>query len=140
MEMNRLGLFHFWIGVGGMCVFALTGQYMDRVLDHLVGMSDGPRMLYRSAHIYILLASMMNLIYGINFRPLRPDWLQGICSFIIALSPALMLLEFYCGAVSVDQPRWYLMLGLYPLIGVAILKVLNRFWDLADVGGTTLTR
>lgn len=67
MEMNRLGLFHFWIGVGGMCVFALTGQYMDRVLDHLVGMSDGPRMLYRSAHIYILLASMMNLIYGIIF-------------------------------------------------------------------------
>ena len=140
MGINRLGPLHFWIGVVGLCVFVLTGQYMDKVLDHLVGMSDGPRMLYRSAHIYILLASMMNLVYGINFRPLRPNWVQAVCSFFIALSPALMLLEFYCGAVSVDQPRWYVMLGLYPLIGVAILFVLNRNWSSKNANDVTKTK
>jgi hypothetical protein len=140
MGVNRLGPLHFWVGVGGLCVFVLTGQYMDKVLGHLVGMSDGPRMLYRSAHIYILLASMMNLVYGINFRPIRPMWAQAVCSFFIALSPALMLLEFFCGAISVDLPRWYVTIGLYPLIGVAILFVLNRFWCSTIADDVTKTK
>lgn len=135
MDMNRLGPLHFWIGVGGLIVFALTGQYMDRALDHLVGMSDGPRMLYRSAHIYILLASTMNLVYGANFRPFRSNWVQAVCSTVIALTPALMLLEFFCGAVSVDQPRRYLTLGLYGLLAVAVLCALYRLWQWGNTNG-----
>jgi hypothetical protein len=42
--------------------------------------------------------------------------------------------------VAVDQPRWYVMLGLYPLIGVAILYVLYRFWHSRKTDAVTKIR
>ena len=121
--MYRLGRLHLIVGVGGIILFVLTGQYMDLVLDHLAGMPDGPRMLYRSAHIYILLTSMMNLVYGLGFRPVQPDWIQNISSMAIALAPGLMLLEFFCGATSVDEMRLYVVISTYSLVAVAVLML-----------------
>src|ERR1043165_8916326 len=39
--------FHLIFGLVMLVVFLLTGQYMDRVHEHLRNMADGPRMLYR---------------------------------------------------------------------------------------------
>ena len=56
---------HLLFGVLGLAVFLFTGQFMDRRLDHLVGMPDGPRALYRSGHIYILFSALLNLLLGV---------------------------------------------------------------------------
>lgn len=56
---------HFWVGVVGMLAFVCTGQYMHIFHNHLEGMADAPRMLYRSAHIYLLLSSIINLAAGV---------------------------------------------------------------------------
>ena len=45
--------FHAVFGLVIVIVFLLTGQYMDKYLQHLHGMPDGPRMLYRTRHIFI---------------------------------------------------------------------------------------
>ena len=55
---------HLAIGIAGLIAFIFTGQYMDRALDHLAGMRDLPRMLYRSAHIYLLFSALLNLVLG----------------------------------------------------------------------------
>ncbi len=53
---------HLLFGILGLVAFLFTGQFMDRRLDHLVGMPDGPRALYRSGHIYILFSALLNLL------------------------------------------------------------------------------
>ena len=50
---------HLVAGILGLLLFVLQGQYMDHVHDHLAGMEDGPRMMFRSSHIYLLLASLL---------------------------------------------------------------------------------
>ncbi|PYS73641.1 MAG: hypothetical protein DMF69_04235 [Acidobacteria bacterium] len=59
--------FHLIFGLLLVIAFLLTGQYMDRFLQHLQSMPDGPRMLYRSRHIYILLSGLINLGIGAYF-------------------------------------------------------------------------
>jgi hypothetical protein len=62
--VERLKRAHFTVGAIGLAAFLATGQFMDRRLAHLVGMADGPRALYRSAHIYILFSALLNLLLG----------------------------------------------------------------------------
>ena len=72
--MTKLNRFHFWLGITGTLLFILTGQYMDKVHNHLQKMADGPRMLYRSAHIYLLLAAVVNL--ALCWMSQRAPWMR----------------------------------------------------------------
>jgi hypothetical protein len=60
---------HHALGLAGLLMFLGTGLYMDVSLDHLQGMADAPRVLYRSGHIYILLCSLMHLLLGAYVTP-----------------------------------------------------------------------
>jgi hypothetical protein len=60
---------HLIFGIAALFAFVLTGQYMDKFYNHLRGMADAPRMLFRSRHIYILLASLINLSLGTYLTP-----------------------------------------------------------------------
>jgi len=79
-------------------VFVLTGQYMDRVLHHLQGMPDGPRMLYRSRHIYILLTALLHLGIG-SYIQYQADtlrrMLQWFGSMLITIAALLFLVAFF---------------------------------------------
>ena len=65
---KKLKLLNFTFGVVGIILFLIQGQYMDFNYDHLKGMEDGPRLLFRSAHIYFLLASIINLCIGVYWE------------------------------------------------------------------------
>lgn len=79
-------------------MFVLTGQYMDRVLHHLQGMPDGPRMLYRSRHIYILLTALLHLGIG-SYIQYQADtlrrMLQWFGSMLITIAALLFLVAFF---------------------------------------------
>lgn len=49
-------------------VFLLTGQYMDWYHQQLMYMADGPRMLYRTRHIFILMSGLLHVGLGTYFR------------------------------------------------------------------------
>ena len=49
--------------------FLLTGQYMDKVHGHLADMPDGPRMIYRTRHIFVMFMALLNLGMGTYVRP-----------------------------------------------------------------------
>jgi hypothetical protein len=87
--------FHLIFGLVVVIVFILTGQYMEYVHNRLL--PDGARMLYRSRHIYILLAGLLNLVLGTYLVPLPRGWrrtLQLIGSILIILAPGLLLAGF----------------------------------------------
>src|SRR5688572_17920989 len=59
--------FHLVFGLVVLIVFLLTGQYMDRYHNHLEFMADGPRLLYRTRHIFILMSGLLHLGIGTYF-------------------------------------------------------------------------
>ncbi len=69
---------HLAVGIVGVAGFLGTGQYMDLVHDHLRGMDDTHRLLFRSTHIYLLFASLVNLALGLHLKPVR-GWAAGGC-------------------------------------------------------------
>lgn len=83
---SKLNWLHLAVAALGVLLFLATGQYMHRELDHLRGMADTPRILYRSAHIYILFAALLNGALGAYIRPLRSK-----VGFIVQLAGSLFL-------------------------------------------------
>jgi hypothetical protein len=85
----------------GACVvvgFLLTGQYMDKFYNHLTGMPDAPRLLYRTRHIFILLAGLLNLGIGAYFTYRTQAWqrtIQLLGSLLIFAASFLFLIAFF---------------------------------------------
>ena len=70
--------FHLIFGLILLVVFLLTGQYMDRFHEHLRFMPDGPRMLYRTRHIFILLSGLLHLGIGSYFSYRVQTWQRAL--------------------------------------------------------------
>ena len=65
--------------------------------DHLRGLADGPRLLFRSSHIYLLFSSLLNVLLGTYFVPGRTAWrrgLQCVGSALVAMGPFLFVIAF----------------------------------------------
>jgi hypothetical protein len=90
--------FHLMFGLVLLVVFLLTGQYMDRFHEHLRYMPDGPRMLYRTRHIFILLSGLLHLGIGSYFSHRAEKWrrvLQVLGSALITIAPVLFTIGFF---------------------------------------------
>jgi len=132
MRTTLIKTLHFWIGLLGVLVFILTGQYMDHEYNHLSDMSDGPRMLFRSGHIYFLLASVINLVLGVYWVRATSQvsrLIQILISVIVFLSPFLLIVGFFTEPHMHDLLRPYSRLGLYGIFAAAILLVLQSIFD-----------
>ena len=96
---------HRMVGVVGILVFIGTGLYMRIAKHGLQGLEPLPRMMFRSAHIYLLLSSLINLAIGVSFNRLRTK-VQNIASVLILIAPPLMLTAFFVepGLNSFERP------------------------------------
>lgn len=98
MLLSEMKPAHLIFGFLVVIVFLLTGQYMDVYHNHLDGMPDGTRMLYRTRHIFILLAGLLNLGIGIYFTCRGALWgriLQTLGSALIAVASLLFIAAFF---------------------------------------------
>jgi len=89
---------HLIFGILVLIVFLLTGQYMDKFHNHLVGMPDGMRLLYRTRHIFILLSGLTHVGIGVYFQ-YRHRLLNRIVqlggSALIVLASLLFIVAFF---------------------------------------------
>ena len=111
-----------------MLAFLLTGQYMDKYLNHLDGMSDGPRLLYRTRHIFILLAGLINLGIGAYFTYRSETWrrvLQLIGSLLIVAASFLYLLAFFYEPNLTDLHTPLSHWGTYAIAAGVLLHVIS---------------
>ena len=124
--------FHLIFGLLLVIAFLLTGQYMDRFLQHLQSMPDGPRMLYRSRHIYILLSGLIHLGIGAYFRyrltQLRRI-LQLLGSLLITAASVLSVFAFFRepGLTGLQTPLTHK--GIYLIAAGMILHVLSAIGE-----------
>jgi hypothetical protein len=121
-------LVHMVFGLAVLVVFVLTGQDMALYHGHLGGMADGPRMLYRSRHIYILLASLLNLGLGAYLtRGLdrRTQILQVVGSGAIILATCLLVAAFFFEAPTGEIRRiTYARNGIFLMLGGTMTHVI----------------
>ena len=89
---------HLIFGILVLIVFLLTGQYMDKFHNHLVGMPDGPRLLYRTRHIFILLSGLTHVGIGLYFQyrhRLLNRMVQLGGSALMAVASVLFIFAFF---------------------------------------------
>jgi hypothetical protein len=92
--MRRL---HLIVGLLALAAFLASGQYMDIVYDHLRGLDDVTRLLFRSTHIYLLFAALLNVVlglYGMDGPPGWRRWLRRAGSVLILAAPPLLAAGF----------------------------------------------
>lgn len=118
---------HLIVGYAGVIVFILSGQYMDRWLGHLAGMADLPRMLYRSGHIYLLMASLLNLALGLYLSEADGGWrriVQRVGSVLVVVAPILFLVGFTQESARTDFERPWAGPAIHGLFGGVLLMAI----------------
>lgn len=133
--MRRL---HMVVGMVALLGFILTGQYMDRVHDHLTGMPDGPRLLYRSAHIYLLFAALLNLLLGAylrlaDHRGVR--MVQQAASVVLLTLPVLFTVAFFREPALAGLERPWARPAIYLSVAAVLAHVLAQRQASAFGGG-----
>ena len=119
---------HLIFGALVIVAFLLTGQYMDKYYNHLVGMPDGPRLLYRTRHIFILMAGLLNLGIGAYFSYRTETWrrvLQLIGSLLIVAASTLFLIAFFYEPNLTDLRTPLSHWGTYIIVAGVLLHVIS---------------
>lgn len=118
---------HLTVGVAGVVGFLATGQYMDRVHDHLRGMDDTRRLLFRSTHIYLLFGSLVNLALGLYLRPAAGwrRWVRAPGSVLVLLTPALAAAGFFTEPWLSGLDRPYSRPAAYSCLAGVLLHLLG---------------
>jgi hypothetical protein len=93
--MRRL---HLSVGVATLLAFLLTGQYMDYLEVRTNALGETARVMFRSRHIYLLLAGLVNLGLGAYLSCRERGWRRGsqlAGSALVVAAPLLMLAAFF---------------------------------------------
>lgn len=119
---------HFAVGVAGVVVFLATGAYMRAGFPDLYATNEVLRYLYRSNHVYILLASLINVALGVHLGPVAPGWRSGVSklgSLLALAAPAVLCLAFFLEAPRASPERILTLLGVSALAAGIALHVLG---------------
>lgn len=124
--MKRL---HLIFGVLVVVTFLLTGQYMDFQDPKVRELTDeGTRMMFRSRHIYVLLAGLINLGVGVYFTYHRAAWrksLQIAGSVLILLAPLVMTAAFFYEPTIKGLPRPFTLPAIVALFAGVFLHLFS---------------
>lgn len=128
-QMTMIRRLHLALGLLTLLAFALTGQYMDRYYGHLHGMEPAPRLLFRSAHIYVLFSGLLNCAVGMIGLPPPELWrrvLSVIGSLILFTTPVLFLLAFFKEPWLQEMARPYARPAIYGSAAAVLLHLAAR--------------
>jgi hypothetical protein len=120
---------HLATGLLALLAFLASGQYLDLAHDHLRGLDDATRMLFRSTHIYLLFAALLNLALGLYLAP--PGgwrlWVQRAGSLLVLAAPWLLAAAFLTEPWLTGLERPYSRPARYgSLAGMLLLLVSGR--------------
>lgn len=121
--MKRL---HLIFGLVLFIAFLLTGQYMDKFLNHLEGVEIGVRMLYRTRHIFVLLASLVHVALGLYHQPRTGGWqryAQTAGSVVLTIGSGVLVYAFFSEAPARDLSTPHSHRALYLMLFGLILHL-----------------
>lgn len=101
---------------------------MDKYYNHMVGVPDGQRLLFRTRHIFILLAGLLNLALGAYFTYRTQTWrrtIQLLGSLFIFAASFLFLIAFFYEPHLSDLHTPLSHWGTYTISAGAVLHVVS---------------
>ena len=117
---------HLLVGVFGVLVFLGTGLYMRSGFPGLYVGNEALRYMYRANHIYLLLASLVNMVLGIYLAAPEAGWralLSRIGSVLVVLSPALLCYAFFAEVPKASPERVFTALGVFALAAGVVAQL-----------------
>ncbi len=128
MNLSKL---HRLTGTIIILIFLLTGVYMQFRFPMMYQGNEVIRYLYRANHVYLLTAGLVNIGVGVYLVLQSQPWrrrLQVIGSWLILLSPMLLLFAFFYEPSQASPQRPFTGLGIILLaIGTVLHLVGNWF-------------
>jgi hypothetical protein len=124
---QSLRMAHLVVGGIAVVAFLITGQIMGRHEPPVAAMEWAERLLFRSRHIYLLCAGLVNLAMGVHFvlpqRGLRRGGaIAG--SLLVLASAVLTFFAFFAEPMAHRPPGMISSLGLFALFGGVLLYAL----------------
>jgi hypothetical protein len=123
---------HHAAGALYIVVFLATGAWMRSHFPDAFQGDPGMRMMFRSAHLYILLSALINLVAGAHLR-LRPvRWrgiLQGVGSGFLLAAPAFFTGAFFWEPAPLKLDRPFVLAGAILALTGAVLHAAARGRD-----------
>src|SRR6186713_970418 len=121
MPLRKL---HFAVGLAGFVAFLATGLYMNAGFPDLYGTNEVLRYLYRSNHVYILLASLINVALGVHLTTAAAGW-RATGSLLVIAAPVVLCFAFFFEAPLATPERVWTLAGVAALAAGIALHVLG---------------
>ena len=124
----RLRTLHFAVGIAGVAAFLATGVFMPAGFPDLHAANEILRYLARSNHVYVLLASLVNVGLGVHLTVPRPGWRVTVSllgSLLALASPVVLCFAFFLEAPVPTPERIVTQLGVIALTAGIALHVLG---------------
>jgi hypothetical protein len=124
--MRRL---HLAVGIFAVVAFLITGQFMRHRTPPMTALSDSSRLIFRSRHIYILAAGLVNLVLGVYLQRQAAGWrkiVQAVGSAFLIAAPTLLILAFIIEpnrGLREEMPWSHA--GLYALFGGSMAHLVS---------------
>jgi len=106
---------HLLVGVVGVLVFLATGLYMRSNFPALYAANETLRYMYRANHVYLLLASVVNLALGVYLVAPGTGWKAGLSrvgSGLVLLAPFVLCYAFFVEVPKASPERIFTALGV----------------------------
>jgi hypothetical protein len=120
---------HLAAGLVTVAAFLISGRFLRHHHPPMDTLGDSARLMFRSRHIYLLAAGLVNLMLGLYLRR-EKGWRGGVqlvaFGFLIA-SPICLAVAFVREPAAGFQPEMiWSSLGLYLLFGGCMLHLVSE--------------
>ena len=121
---------HLVVGAATVLAFLITGLIMTMHDPPVGAMEWEGRLLFRSRHIYILCAGLVNLAIGVHYALPESRMRHGGAvagSLLVLASAILLFFAFFAEPMAGRLPGPLSSLGLFALFGGVLLYTLVSF-------------
>jgi hypothetical protein len=121
---------HLVVGAVTVLAFLITGLIMQMHEPTVGDMEWAERLLFRSRHIYILAAGLVNLAIGVHYDlpETRIRCVGAVAgSLLVLVSAILLFFAFFAEPMAGRLPGPLSSLGLFALFGGVLLYTLVSF-------------
>ena len=129
--MRRL---HLAVGIIALSTFLSTGVYMK---FYVINIDATQRLLFRSSHIYLLFAALLNLMLGrqdVAASSVWRGWLAWGGSVLVLMGPVLFVLAFCREPWLAGLKRPYSLVGVVSSFAGVICHLISSAGDRSSGG------
>lgn len=116
---SRLKLLHKVVGIVTVLIFIGTGLLLRLHYTPVYEANHAVRMMFRSIHIYILLAGLINIALGTYMALSDRSWpraAQTFGSICLLLAPAILIFAFFYEPIRESLERPATLFGIVLLL------------------------